>query len=77
MTINVIISKIKQYDTSYVCVTDGEPLAQKNCYLLLDELVKNNYQMSLETDSSINIQDVNVSVSVVMDIKIPSSGESE
>jgi 7-carboxy-7-deazaguanine synthase len=76
MEINAIISKIKQHNTSYVCVTGGEPLAQKNCYLLLDELVKNNYQVSLETSGSINIQDVNVSVSIVMDIKTPSSGES-
>ncbi|ABL02188.1 Radical SAM domain protein [Candidatus Ruthia magnifica str. Cm (Calyptogena magnifica)] len=77
MAIDEIIKKIKQYDTPYICVTGGEPLAQKNCCLLLNELVKNNYQVSLETSGSINIQDVNVSVSIVMDIKTPDSGEFE
>ncbi|BAF61518.1 7-carboxy-7-deazaguanine synthase QueE [Candidatus Vesicomyidisocius calyptogenae] len=77
MEIDAIISEIKQYDTTYICVTGGEPLLQKNCYLLLDRLVENNYQVSLETSGSINIQDVNALVSIVMDVKTPSSGESE
>jgi 7-carboxy-7-deazaguanine synthase len=46
-----------------VCVTGGEPLAQINCHILLDRLVKENYQVSLETSGSIDIADINPGVS--------------
>jgi 7-carboxy-7-deazaguanine synthase len=76
MRIDEIIKEIKQYNTSYICVTGGEPLAQKNCLILLDELVK-NYNVSLETSGSIDISPVNKKVAIVMDIKTPSSGEMD
>lgn len=77
LSIDEIIAKIQQYNTKLVCVTGGEPLAQTNCYALLDKLIKEGYQVSLETSGSIDIGDVNPGVSVVMDIKTPSSNESK
>lgn len=74
--INAILSKIRQYNTKFVCVTGGEPLAQINCHILLDALVKCGYQVSLETSGSIDIIDINPGVSIVMDVKTPSSNES-
>jgi 7-carboxy-7-deazaguanine synthase len=52
-------------------------LAQINCHILLDRLVKENYQVSLETSGSIDIADINPGVSIVMDVKTPSSNESD
>jgi len=75
MTIDQIIEKVREFPTHQVCVTGGEPLAQKNVYLLLNDLVKNKYQVSLETSGSIDISEVNHAVSIVMDVKTPSSGE--
>ncbi len=75
MTIDQIIEKVREFPTHQVCVTGGEPLAQKNVHLLLNDLVKNNYQVSLETSGSIDISEVNHAVSIVMDVKTPSSGE--
>lgn len=77
MPIEAILTELKKYNTNYVCVTGGEPLAQKNCYELLDKLVDNGYQVSLETSGSIDINSVNDKVSVVMDIKTPTSGEAD
>lgn len=77
LSIDEIMSDVEQYNTSYVCVTGGEPLAQKSSLQLLDALVQKNYQASLETSGSIDITPVNPQVSIVMDIKTPSSGESE
>lgn len=77
LSIDEILTDIEQYNTSYVCVTGGEPLAQKSSLQLLDALVQKNYQVSLETSGSIDITPVNPQVSIVMDIKTPSSGESE
>jgi len=50
-------------------------LAQINCYVLLDTLIKNNYKVSLETSGSIDIEQINPGVSIVMDIKTPCSNE--
>ncbi len=72
LSIETIINEVKKYKTHYVCVTGGEPLAQKNCLLLLDELIK-NYKVSLETSGSIDISPVNPKVDIVMDIKTPAS----
>jgi len=75
MNIDQIIEKVREFPTHQVCVTGGEPLAQKNVHLLLNDLVKNKYQVSLETSGSIDISEVNHAVSIVMDVKTPSSGE--
>ncbi|CAC9456083.1 7-carboxy-7-deazaguanine synthase (EC 4.3.99.3) [uncultured Gammaproteobacteria bacterium] len=77
LSIDVILTEIKKYNTKFVCITGGEPLAQINCHILLDRLVKENYQVSLETSGSIDIADINPGVSIVMDVKTPSSNESD
>ena len=76
ISISDIVDEIKQYNTRYVCVTGGEPLAQINCHILLDTLVKDQYLVSLETSGSIDISEINPGVSIVMDLKTPSSNES-
>ncbi len=76
LSINEILAEVKKYNTPYVCVTGGEPLAQINCHVLLDALIKEGRQVSLETSGSIDISEVNPSVSIVMDVKTPSSNES-
>ena len=76
MSIDAIMADVKQYNTRYICVTGGEPLAQINCHILLDSLAKEGYLVSLETSGSIAIDEVNPSVSIVMDVKTPSSQES-
>ena len=77
LTIENIIKQIELYNTKHVCVTGGEPLAQKNCHTLLDYLVEKGYRVSLETSGSIDITSVNKGVSVVMDIKTLSSTEAK
>lgn len=77
LSISTILAAVKKYNTNYVCVTGGEPLAQINCYILLDALIKADYQVSIETSGSIDIADVNPLVSIVMDVKTPSSTEDQ
>ena len=76
LTVEGIIKQIEVYNTNHVCVTGGEPLAQKNCHILLDSLVEKGYHVSLETSGSIDISQINSGVSIVMDIKTPSSTEA-
>ena len=75
LSIQHILYEVAQYNTRYVCVTGGEPMAQSNCLKLLDSLIDSGYNVSMETSGSIDIAPVNNKVSIVMDIKTPSSTE--
>ncbi|MDD2774314.1 MAG: 7-carboxy-7-deazaguanine synthase QueE [Gallionella sp.] len=70
-----ILSQVSQYHPQYVTVTGGEPLAQKNCLLLLQALCDAGYQVSLETGGALDIAAVDHRVMRVVDIKTPGSGE--
>ncbi|MDC0075226.1 7-carboxy-7-deazaguanine synthase QueE [Candidatus Thioglobus sp.] len=75
LSIQHILDEVAQYNAQYVCVTGGEPMAQSNCLNLLDSLIDSGYNVSMETSGSIDITPVNSKVSIVMDIKTPSSTE--
>ena len=75
LSIESIMEEVAKYNTHYVCVTGGEPMAQSNCLILLDTLIEAGYKVSMETSGSIDISPVNKKVSVVMDLKTPSSTE--
>jgi 7-carboxy-7-deazaguanine synthase len=70
-----ILAKVVTYGTKYVTVTGGEPLAQKDCHILLKELCDAGYSVSLETGGAIDISLVDKRVSVILDVKTPGSGE--
>ena len=72
-----ILKQVAQYGARYVTVTGGEPLAQKNCLLLLTALCDAGYQVSLETSGALDIGAVDARVMRVVDIKTPASGEVE
>jgi 7-carboxy-7-deazaguanine synthase len=59
----------------HVCVTGGEPLAQKACLDLLEGLCEAGYQVSLETSGAMDVAPVDPRVSRVVDLKTPGSGE--
>lgn len=72
-----ILTYITQFPCKRVCVTGGEPLAQPNAIALMNLLLEQGYEVSLETAGALSVKDVPVQVSKVMDLKTPSSGEVE
>ena len=70
-----ILNQVACYQTNYVTVTGGEPLAQKACLDLLTALCDAQYSVSLETSGALDLSKVDARVSKVMDIKTPGSGE--
>ena len=72
-----ILSRVKSFNTRYVCVTGGEPLAQKDALYLLKDLCDEGYKVSLETSGTIDISAVDSRVIRVVDVKTPASGEME
>ena len=77
MTLDAIMEKLSGYQSRYVTVTGGEPLAQKNCLPLLQALCDAGYLVSLETSGALDISATDPRVIRVMDLKTPGSGEVE
>lgn len=74
-TIDDVVGQVARFDTPRVCVTGGEPLAQKNCLALIARLADGGYEVSLETSGAMDISEVDSRCSRVLDIKTPGSGE--
>lgn len=77
MQTSEILRQIEQYNTPFVTVTGGEPLAQKSCLDLLARLCDSHYKVSLETSGALDISKVDKRVITVMDLKTPASGEEQ
>ena len=73
--IDEILAEVAGHGVRHVCVTGGEPLAQKRCPALLSRLCDAGYAVSLETSGAIDIGNVDPRVSRVVDIKTPGSEE--
>ena len=73
--IDAIVDEVASHRVRHVCVTGGEPLAQKRCLNLLSRLCDAGYVVSLETSGAIDVAGVDPRVSRVVDVKTPGSGE--
>ncbi|WP_040516940.1 7-carboxy-7-deazaguanine synthase QueE [Gilvimarinus chinensis] len=76
MSLAQVLDKVSAYGATYVCVTGGEPMAQKHTPELLRALCDQGYEVSLETSGAMALDDVDGRVVKVMDLKTPGSGES-
>ena len=72
-----IVEEVAKFKTRHICVTGGEPLAQKRCLALLTALCDAGFAVSLETSGALDVSEVDARVVKVMDLKAPGSGEVE
>ncbi|MBI4742036.1 MAG: 7-carboxy-7-deazaguanine synthase QueE [Betaproteobacteria bacterium] len=75
MTLPQILDETARHATRRVCVTGGEPLAQKACLPLLTLLCDAGYEVALETSGALDIAGVDPRVARIVDLKAPGSGE--
>ena len=75
LAISAILDEIASYAVRHVTVTGGEPLAQRECPALLKLLCDAGYSVSLETSGALDISNLDLRVSRIVDIKTPGSGE--
>ncbi len=73
--IDSILAEVAKHGVRHVCVTGGEPLAQKRCIGLLSRLCDAGYEVSLETSGAIDVSEVDLRVHRVVDLKTPDSKE--
>jgi 7-carboxy-7-deazaguanine synthase len=76
-TVARLADEALQSRARHVCVTGGEPLAQRQCLTLLTVLCESGLRVSLETSGAIDASGVDPRVIRVIDVKTPGSGESQ
>ena len=74
-TLDDILAEVARHGLRHVCVTGGEPLAQKGCLALLSALCDAGHDVSLETSGALDIAEVDARVARIVDLKAPGSGE--
>jgi 7-carboxy-7-deazaguanine synthase len=75
-TVARLVDEARESRARHVCVTGGEPLAQRPCLTLLSVLCEAGFQVSIETSGAIDTSAVDERVVRVIDVKTPGSGES-
>jgi 7-carboxy-7-deazaguanine synthase len=76
-TLENILAQVDGFKSSYVCITGGEPLLQKEVHPLMSQLCDKGYFVSLETSGSKSIKDVDPRVKIILDVKTPDSGAAD
>jgi 7-carboxy-7-deazaguanine synthase len=71
-----LVEQARAFGVRHVCVTGGEPLAQRRCLALLTALRDAGFEVSLETSGALDVAAVDPRVSIVLDLKAPGSGEA-
>lgn len=77
MPLGTILQKINTLDCPLVEVTGGEPLLQKAVFSLMRQLCDQGKTVLLETSGAHDISGVDPRVIRIVDLKCPSSGESQ
>ncbi|MEJ2515174.1 MAG: 7-carboxy-7-deazaguanine synthase QueE [Gammaproteobacteria bacterium] len=75
MSLEGILDEVGKHGARFVCVTGGEPLAQRNCPDLVARLCDAGYRVSVETSGAMDISVLDPRAQRVMDVKTPGSGE--
>jgi 7-carboxy-7-deazaguanine synthase len=75
-SIDAVLETVASHGARHVCVTGGEPLAQRGCAALVARLCDAGYQVSVETSGALDISVLDPRASRVMDVKTPGSGEA-
>lgn len=76
-TFSEILKEIRNYDCNLVEITGGEPLIQDNILPFMNRLCDDGFEVLIETAGHLDISRIDPRVKRIMDIKCPSSGESD
>lgn len=74
MDIPQIMAKVAKYPARLVEITGGEPVWQDETPRLCEELLEAGYQVMLETNGSLYLEDIPAQVIKIIDVKCPGSG---
>ena len=72
-----IFAQLKNFGCNLVEVTGGDPLAQKNVYPFITQLLDGGYEVLIETGGFFSTETIDARAKIILDVKCPASGESE
>jgi len=77
MTVEDVVTRVRDYGCDVVELTGGEPLLQKDVYPLMRRLLDEGRTVLIETGGHLSVDEVPDGVVRVIDVKCPGSGESD
>ena len=76
MSVEAVLVRVRELGGKLVEITGGEPLLQKEVYVLTEQLLAESYQVLIETSGERFVGDLPAAAVKIVDVKCPSSGES-
>jgi 7-carboxy-7-deazaguanine synthase len=77
LAIDEILRRVDEIGTPLVEITGGEPLIQRNAFVLAERLLERGYTVLVETSGAIDVGPLDPRAHKIMDLKCPGSGEAE
>ncbi len=82
LSVDEVIENVEEHPTRRVCFTGGEPLVQKDAVDLVQRLLREEYEVVIETSGSVRLDEYvglqpRESLCLSVDVKCPGSGEEE
>jgi 7-carboxy-7-deazaguanine synthase len=74
---DAVVEKVRAMRSPMVEITGGEPLLQPGVYPLMESMLAAGLKVLLETSGAIDVREVPPQVHKIVDLKTPSSGESD
>jgi len=75
MSLADINARVAEIGTPLVEVTGGEPLIQRNAFVLAQRLLDAGYTVLVETSGAVDVAPLDPRAHKIMDLKAPGSGE--
>ena len=70
-----VMAELRRFPTRLVCLTGGEPLAQPAAFPFVARLLREGWEVVVETSGHSSTQELDPGAVVILDVKTPGSGE--
>lgn len=75
VSLDDVLTKVRAFNCQLVEVTGGDPLAQKEAYVLIERLCDEGFEVLIETGGFFSTEAVDKRAAIILDVKCPASGE--
>lgn len=76
LSVEDVMLQVRAFGCQLVEVTGGEPLAQREAFVLVEQLCEEGYEVLIETGGYVSIEGVDARAKLILDVKCPASGEA-
>jgi 7-carboxy-7-deazaguanine synthase len=71
-----VMAELGRFPTRLVCLTGGEPLAQPAAFPFVKRLLREGWEVVVETSGHASTRELDPGAVVILDVKTPGSGET-